>query len=101
MILVMDGLTDPLRGWNKTFNPPTLQEAIKKARDMEASTSRSKFQYKGFPHKKDKGKKQFQRESHQPMNDSNRLDSEQLNDLKRRKLCFHCENLGTPHISAV
>lgn len=74
-------MTDLLRGWIKALNPPTLQKAIKKARDMEASTSISKFQSKGFPHKKDHDKKQLQRESHQPWNDSNKLDSEQLNDL--------------------
>ncbi len=27
----MDGLTKPLRGWVKSFNPATLSEAIKKA----------------------------------------------------------------------
>lgn len=55
---------------------------------MEASTSRSKFQSKGFPQKRDKYKEKFERESQQPRNDYDRLDSEQLNDLKRNKLFF-------------
>ena len=44
LVLFMDGLADPLRGWIKALNPPTLQEAIKKARDMDSSSaSKNKF----------------------------------------------------------
>lgn len=54
IVLFIDGLFDPLRGWIKTFNPPSLQEAIKKARDMESSSSKNKFLFKTFPHDRDK-----------------------------------------------
>ena len=89
MVLFMDGLREYLKGWIKALNPPTLQDAIKKSRDMEASTSRRKFQSKGVPNKRDKDKQQFQRDTQQPQNYSNRLDIENLNELKRNKLCFH------------
>lgn len=55
-MLFMDGLADLLRGWVKALNPPTLHDAIKKARDMETSSSKSKIQTKGFMAKKDKDK---------------------------------------------
>lgn len=54
MVLFMDGLADPLRGWIKALNPLTLQEAIKKARGMEASSSRSRFQSRVFHRKKER-----------------------------------------------
>lgn len=34
IVLFMDGLKEPLRGWIKGFNLCTLNEAIKKVRDM-------------------------------------------------------------------
>ena len=41
IVLFMDGLREPLRGWIKGFNPCTLNEAIKKVRDMAASSSKT------------------------------------------------------------
>lgn len=56
IFLFMDGLAKPLRGWIKALSPPTIQEEIKKASDMESSTSKGKFQSKGFSSKKEKEK---------------------------------------------
>ena len=47
LVLFMDGLADPLRGWIKALNPPTLQEAIKKARDMDSSSASKKNSRQG------------------------------------------------------
>lgn len=60
VILFMEGLLEPLRGWVKAFDPPTLLEAMKKVRNMELAAPRSKFPSKfssnkesKFPHRKD------------------------------------------------
>jgi hypothetical protein len=91
LVLFMDGLADPLRGLIKALNPPTLQEAIKKARHMDSSSaSKNKFQAKSFPSRKDKDSKPFHREAQPPKEESKRLDNETLNDLRKKKLCFHC-----------
>lgn len=42
VVLFMDGLMEPLKGWFIGFNPTTLTEAIKKAHDMANSSSSSK-----------------------------------------------------------
>lgn len=46
IVLFMDGLMDPLRGWIKDLNPRTLQEAIKKSRDMDQGTIKNKTSFK-------------------------------------------------------
>ena len=43
VVLFMDGLSEPLRGWVKGHDPGTLQEATKKARDLAPSSFRSRF----------------------------------------------------------
>ena len=35
IVLFTEGLSEPLKGWVKAFDPFHLQEAIKKARSME------------------------------------------------------------------
>ena len=39
VVLFMDGLNEPLKGWVKGFNPDTLVAAIKKAHDMATFAS--------------------------------------------------------------
>jgi len=41
IVLFMDGLREPLRGWTKGFNPCTLNKAIKKVCDMATSSSKT------------------------------------------------------------
>ena len=43
VILFIEGLSEPLKGWIKAFEPPSLQEAMRKAQSMEliAPSSRS------------------------------------------------------------
>lgn len=57
VILFSEGLTEPLKGWIKAFDPPSLQEAMKKARNMEWAAPKAKFQPKPSFHKRDKGKR--------------------------------------------
>lgn len=49
VVLFTKGLEEPLRGWVKAFDLPTLVDAIKKARSMELAAPKSKFQSKSFP----------------------------------------------------
>ena len=55
VVLFMDELSDPLRGWVKGHDPTTLQEATKKACDLTPSF-RSRFQLRDSHVKKDKEK---------------------------------------------
>lgn len=61
VMLFIEGLTEPLRGWVKAFKPDSLQDAIMKTRDMEYSTSSIRAPSKPFTSHKDKGKKPFQK----------------------------------------
>ena len=45
IVLFMDELTEPLKGWVKGFNPATLSEAIKKAQSMAPSFTSSSRSY--------------------------------------------------------
>lgn len=42
VVLFIEGLLEPLRGWIKAFDLPSLQEAMKKARSMEFAAPKSK-----------------------------------------------------------
>ena len=89
VVFFMDGLSNPLRGWVKGHDLATLQEATKKAHDL-APSFRSRFQHRDSYMKKDKekDKKSFHKDA-QPKRD-NKLDNETLNELRKKKLCFHC-----------
>ena len=43
VILFTEGLFKTLKGWIKAFDPPSLQEAMRKARSMELTAPSSKF----------------------------------------------------------
>ena len=64
-ILIMvfsEALTQPLWGWVKAYKPPTLQNAISRARDLQDSFLKNRFPPKtNFPVKY-KDKKPFQQE---------------------------------------
>ncbi len=49
VVLFMEGLLEPMRGWIKAFDAPTLQEAMKKARSMEFAAPKSKSLHKEIP----------------------------------------------------
>ena len=91
VILFTEGLFEPLKGWIKAFDPPSLQEAMRKARSMELTTPSSRFTSRSTSSFKDnkkfdknKGKKgDTKGKSTAP------LDMETLNDLRKQKLCFY------------
>ena len=83
IVLFMDGLRKPLRGSIKGFNPCTLNEAIKKVRDMAASSFKTQAVTPTPSPQEDKDKEPIQKKP-QPDEDS-------LQELRRKKLCFTCK----------
>ena len=88
-MLFIDGLLEFLRGLVKGHDIATLQEATKKACDLAPSSFRSRFYHKDSYMKKDKEKEK------KPVNKDaqrkrDKLDNDTLNDLRNKKLCFHC-----------
>ena len=90
VVLFMERLMEPLKDWLKAFDPPSLQEAMKKVLSMEFVAPTNKFTSKGtfsshdnkkFPKKEDKAKDKS----------TFLLDCETLNDLRKKKLCFYCK----------
>jgi hypothetical protein len=55
VMLFIEGLLEPLRGWVKTFKPETLQDAIDRTRDMEGTVPKTNFFSKPFYSTKRKG----------------------------------------------
>ena len=83
-MLFTEALTKPLRGWVKAYKPPTLQDAISQARDLQDSVPKNKFPLKtNFP-VRDKDKKPFQQE----VPNKTWLDDDTRKDLRWKKLCF-------------
>lgn len=81
VVLFMDGLTEPLKGWVKGFNPATLSEIINKARSMASSSSSRSYSCSKSP--------TFPR-------DKPSLDEATRQELRRKKLCFNCKGPWEP-----
>ena len=85
-MLFIEALTEPLRGWVKTYKPLTLQDAISRPRDLQDSIPKNSFPLKtNFP-VRDKDKKPFQ----QDVPKKTWLDEDTRKDLRRKKLCLTC-----------
>ena len=91
-MLFTEALTEPLQGWVKSYKPLTLQDAISRARDLQYSVPKNKFPLKtNFPIR-DKDKKPFQ----QDVPKKTWLDEDTRKDLRRKKLCFTCQEPWVP-----
>ena len=91
IVIFMDGLIEPLKGWVKGFNPTTLSEAIKKAWSMASSSMSSSWGYSHskppmFPRDKD----------NKPLPKKPSLDEATRQELRRKKLCFNCKGSWEP-----
>jgi hypothetical protein len=100
VMLFTEGLTEPLRGWVKAYKPTTLQDAVNRARDLQDSVPKPKFTPRpNFPTKfNDRGPPQRDGTG-QPQRDwtgRNRMDDATRQDLRRRKLCFSCQEPWVP-----
>ena len=83
IVLFMDGLREPLRGWIKGFNPCTLNEAIKQVHDMAASSSKTHVAIPIPSPQEGKDK--------EPIQEKTQFDEDSWQELWRKKLCFTCK----------
>ena len=87
VMLFTEALTEPLRGWVKSYRPTTLADAISQTRDLQDAIPKNRFPPRNNFPIKDKEKKPFQKER---MGNDTRL------DLKIKKLCFTCQEPWVP-----
>lgn len=87
VMLFTKGLAKSLRGWVKVYEPISLPIAISKARDMQDAIPKTKFLPKPTFHLKGKDISPPPKE----LTERNQLDKEPKRDLRRRKLCFTCQ----------
>jgi hypothetical protein len=99
MILITEGLMEPLKGWVKAFKPTILQEAIWKMRDL-GPVAKPKFIPR--PPLNSGG-----RDQRPPINQGGRdpkgydkglgrIDDNTRRELRRKKLCFTCKEPWNP-----
>jgi hypothetical protein len=92
VMLFVEGLSEPLRGWVKAYKPATLQDAVSRARDMQDVVPKSRFPLKPTFPQKNKEVKPFQKDwAGKP-----RLDEETRRELRKKKLCFNCQDPWVP-----
>jgi hypothetical protein len=96
IMLFIEGLIEPLRGWVKAYRPHTLYYVILHTRDLADSTSKTKNFPKPVVPQEDWDRKPIQRKwkCKEKFNDATR------HNLMRRKLCFTCKIHGSPTIGA-
>jgi hypothetical protein len=92
VMLFTEGLTEPLRGWVKAYRPHTLQDAIRRTRDLADSVPKTKPFTKPFVPQRDKDQKNPQRE----WKGKPKLDDDTRRELMRKKLCFSCRDPWVP-----
>ena len=92
VMLFIEALTKPLHGWVKAYKPSTLQDAINITRDLQDSVPKNRFPLKtNFPVKYT-DKRPFQQE----WPNKTWLDDDTRKYLRRKKLCFTCEEPWVP-----
>jgi hypothetical protein len=92
VMLFTEGLTEPLRGWVKAYHPHSLQDAIRRTRDLADSVPRTKPFTKPFVPQRDKDQKNPPRE----WKGKPKLDDDTRRELMRKKLCFSCRDPWVP-----
>ena len=93
--MFIDGLDEPLHGLVKSTNPTTLYDAIERARYLQYALpkSKEKFQHKpSFPSKGEEEKATPTKE----ISYKKPLDDEVQRDIRRRKICFTCQESWAP-----
>ena len=93
--MFIDGLDEPLHGLAKSTKPTTLHDVIERARDLQDAFPKVKesFQHKAlFP---TKGKEEKSAPSKESLY-KKPLDDEVRRDIRKRKLCFTCQESWAP-----
>jgi hypothetical protein len=84
VILFIEGITEPLRGWVKAYQPHSLQDVVRRTRDLADSVPKTKPFTKPFVPQRDKDLKNLPRE----WKGKPKLDDDTRWELMRKKLCF-------------
>jgi len=95
----IEGLLEPLHGLVKSCRPSTLQEVVTYARDLQGAIPKTRAPIPScIPyHKKGSDTRSPPQRATQGRG---LLDEETRRDLRRRKLCFTCQELGRQAIGA-
>jgi hypothetical protein len=88
VLLFIEGLLEPLRGWVKDIKPETLQDSVVRTRDMEGAVPKTNLFSKPFVPQKHKDKKPPGKEG----TCKESLDEETRNEIRRNNLFFHCKH---------
>ena len=83
-----DYLLEPMRGWIKAFDPPTLEEAMKKARSMEFAAPKSKSLHREIPSSRNETSQQLDKKKESTPT----MDEETREELRKKKLCYLCKD---------
>jgi hypothetical protein len=92
VMLFTEGLTEPLRGWVKAYRPHSLQDAVRRTRDLADSVPKTKPFTKPFVPQRDKDHKNPPRE----WKGKPKLYDDTRWELMRKKLCFSCRDPWVP-----
>jgi hypothetical protein len=92
VMLFTEGLTEPLRGWVKAYCPHSLQDVVRRTRDLADSVPKTKPFTKPFVPQRDKDQKNPPRE----WKGKPKLDDDTRRELMRKKLCFSCRDPWVP-----
>jgi hypothetical protein len=92
VMLFTEGLTEPLRGWVKAYRPHSLQDVVRRTRDLADSVPKTKPFTKPFVLQRDKDHKNPPRE----WKGKPKLDDDTRRELMRKKLCFSCRDPWVP-----
>ena len=93
--MFIDELSEPLHGLVKSTKPTTLQDAIERARDLQDALPKAKATFQQNPTFLSNGKDEkapFSKGSQKKVP----LSDDVQRDLRRRKLCFTCQESWEP-----
>jgi hypothetical protein len=92
VMLFTEGLTEPLRGWVKAYRPHSLQDVVRRTRDLADSVPKTKPFTKPFVPQRDRDPKNPPKE----WKGKPKLDDDTRRELMRKKLCFSCRDPWVP-----
>ena len=83
-----EALTEPLQGWVKYYRPTTLADSINRTRDLQDVVRKNRFPPRTNVPIKAKDRKPWPKKEW--------MDNDTQQDLRRKKLCFTCQEPWVP-----
>ena len=92
--MFIEGLAEPLKGLVKAYRPTTLQEAVSKTRDLQDTIPRTKYPPRNsLPHTFQNQKPHVR---NFPASGKRDYSYKDRDELRRKKLCFSCQEPWAP-----